>query len=243
MRTRDVPFSGLSLQARRVEAFRDLDDSVLAVLLDGAVVMEFDRGEVLLEEDAPAEHFFALLSGQAKIVHRSGNGREHLIHVVTPGTPVGLSAMFRQRVYPATAVAAENCLVLRVTRAAVTAAVRADTEFALKILGVMSLRQRMFVKKMSNHGVSAIRRVARYVVHRVLIEDSTEIRLKVSREEWANMLGVARETLSRVLARLVAEGVLDVKGREVSVRQMEKLKALSGMDREKEKRRSSERQR
>ncbi len=230
MRNIDCSDAGRVLQLRRVELFAPLQAATLARLASRAQLQEYAAQEILQEEGAEAGHFFALVRGQVKIVHRTGTGREHLIHVVSEGATVGEACMFRQKLWPATAVAQENCLVLRIPRDDLLSCVRSDPELAEGLLGAMSLRVRMLVKKLSNQGVDASRRVSRYILHRALIEQSRTFTLKVSREEMANMLGIARETLSRVLSRLVNADILTVQGREVTVLDRARLEDLAAWE-------------
>ena len=83
------------------------------------------------------------------------------------------------------------------------------------------------MKKVSNHGVNAQRRVSRYILHRALIENTMQLELAISREEMANMLGIARETLSRVLSRLVEEQILTVQGRKVRILNLNLLRKMA----------------
>ena len=236
MRVVQCPPSGMIMQLKRLELFRDASDAVLQIVAGQAELVEYMPQDVLHEENSVADAFHSIFRGRVKMLHRTKSGREHLIHVVKGEGQVGLAAMFRQKDHPATVVALENTLAARIGRKAITKAAQSDPAFAMHLLGIISLRLRMYVKKLSNQGVSANRRVCRYILHRVLIEQNTRLVLKVGREEMANMLGMARETLSRVLGRLVSEGVVTVKGREVTVLQLARLRKMAAWDKEKDER-------
>ncbi len=230
MRTIECPPQVRLLQLKRAAIFEGVKDSTLAQLVRTSALQEYDTHELLAVEDEVATCCFVLIRGLVKIVHRPSNGREHLIHVVSEGGTIGEAVMFRQKQWPSTAVALECCLVLRLQRTAVNEAARSDPDFALLLLGILSLRLRMCIKKLSNQGINASQRVCRYILHRTLIENQSMVRLKVSREEMANMLGITRETLSRMLSRLVADKVLSVRGREVSVLDSERLQNLADQE-------------
>lgn len=239
MRVVQCPSSGMIMQLKRLELFREAPDAVLQIVAEQAELVEYVPQDVLHEENEPAESFHGIFRGRVKLLHRTKSGREHLIHVIKGEGQIGLATMFRQRDHPATAVALENTLAVRVSREAITKAAQSDPAFALHLLGIVSLRLRMFVKKLSNQGVSANKRVCRYILHRVLIEQNSQLILKVSREEMANMMGIARETLSRVLGKLVNEGVIAVKGREVKILQLPRLRKMAAWDKEKDEREDS----
>ncbi|MDO5536937.1 MAG: Crp/Fnr family transcriptional regulator [Desulfovibrionaceae bacterium] len=230
MRTVECLPAARLLQIKRVAMFDGVSESTLATLVSTAVLQEFDAQEVLAQEGEDAEACYALIRGLVKVVHRQSSGREHIIHMVSEGATIGESAMFRQKHWPSTAVALEKSLVLRLERKAMNDAARQDPDFAVHLLGVFSLRLRMCVKKLSNQGINASQRVGRYILHRAIIEDKTTLRLKMSREEMANMLGITRETLSRVLSRLVGERILSVQGRIMTVLDMEALQNLADQE-------------
>lgn len=218
------------LQLKRVPMFESMKESTLQTLVATAVLQEYSGQEMLATEGDPADACFVLIRGLVKVVHRQSSGREHIIYIVSEGATIGEYAMFRQKHWPCSAVALEKSLVLRLERQAMNDAVRQDPDFAISMLGVLSLRLRMCIKKLSNQGINASQRVGRYILHRVFIEDKTTLRLKVSREEMANMLGITRETLSRVLSRLVADRILVVQGRVMTVLDMQGLQNLADQE-------------
>lgn len=207
----------MMLQLHRVPLFAATSEAVSRRLVDGASLLELGRSESLLEEGVPADAFFVVLGGSIKIVHRLDDGRERLVHVVEKGGTVGLAAMFRQQTYPASAMAQKAALVLRVSKEAMIAAVREDSDFALSLLEILALRNRMFVKKLGSHGSPSFQRLSQFLLHRSAMACNDTFNLGLSREEMANMLGTVRETLSRSLARLIHEGVIGVNGRILTI--------------------------
>ncbi len=59
---------------------------------------------------------------------------------------------------------------------------------------------------------------------------ATEFRLAMSRNDIANYLGLAVETVSRVFTRLQQQEVLEVSNREVRIRDLLRLAAAAGID-------------
>ncbi len=58
-------------------------------------------------------------------------------------------------------------------------------------------------------------RLATYLLHRRQIGGGDVVRLGVSREVLANLLGLARETLSRQLSRFAENGLVALEGRDI----------------------------
>jgi CRP/FNR family transcriptional regulator len=57
---------------------------------------------------------------------------------------------------------------------------------------------------------------------------SSEVVLRMTREEIGSYLGLKLETVSRTFSRFQEEGLLDVKQRQIRILQQERLKDLVG---------------
>jgi CRP/FNR family transcriptional regulator len=57
-----------------------------------------------------------------------------------------------------------------------------------------------------------------------------EFNLSMPRDDIANYLGLARETVSRLLTRFEVDGLLSVQRRRVRIHDMDRLQALAGSD-------------
>lgn len=228
MRVITCPKASLSLQLRRADLFKGLSDATCGILLRSAALLEFERQEAIFVERAPCAFCFVLLSGNAKVVHRLDDGRERVVRLVKPGGTLGEAVMFRQTTYPSTAVAQEECRCIRIPRQSFAEAVTGDMDFALALIGVLSVRIRMFTNKVGIQGSRVSIRLASYILHRAKFAGSASFDLGMSREEMANMLGIVRETLSRSLSRLVSDGLISVSGRVITVVDRERMEALAG---------------
>ena len=76
-------------------------------------------------------------------------------------------------------------------------------------------------------------RLATYLLHRRQIGGTDVIRLGVSREVLANLLGLARETLSRQLSRFAEAGLVELEGKDIAIRDVSALREIAseGSDR------------
>lgn len=228
MRVITCPKAALGLQLGRVDLFKGVSDATIALLVRSAVLMEFDRQEAIFVERAPSAYCFALVSGNAKVVHRLDDGRERLVRLVKPGGTIGEAVMFRQSTYPATAVAQDECRVIRIPRDSFAEAVRSDMAMALSLIGALSVRVRMFTNKVGIQGSRVSIRLASYILHRAKFAGSDTFDLGMSREEMANMMGIVRETLSRSLSRLVSDQIIAVSGRTITILDRKRIETLCG---------------
>ena len=80
--------------------------------------------------------------------------------------------------------------------------------------------------------VPATRRLAAYLVVLGSEQESPRrVTLPISKGQLASVLGTIPETLSRILARMASQGLLEVKGREIRIQDWEGLQALGSAER------------
>ena len=200
-----------------VPLLADLTPQEFQALAERARLCTHPKGAQIFVENQQATGFHVLADGLVKICHFTTEGREMVLHLIRPGGTFGEAALFQGGTFPASAVAMRASRSLLLPGPFFMELVRGNPDLALRIIATLSLRLRMFTRKLeSRHLREAPQRLAAYLLHRSRLDGGTpSVRLDTSREVLASMLGTARETLSRTLTRLVELGAVEVRGREV----------------------------
>lgn len=196
------------LQGRELAAVLREDDWLeLAAHLRLA---DFSPGEILFREGGQCEALPLVLSGEVKLVKAGPDGREHVLHLTRPGVFCDVGALFYTGGLPCTAEAVTTGRALWLDKKTLKACVARNTQLACYLLRVLTHRQRLFINKVagSQGVISVARRVAGWLLHRSKMEKSDIIALSGTRELWARLLGVSRESLSRELNALNRAGVI-----------------------------------
>ena len=190
-------------------------------LAAGCRMRAFARGATLFREGERADGMHIVLRGVVKVVRFAPDGREMVLHLVRKGNTIGEAAMFQKGTFPASAVAVDDVETLFTL-------VTENPEMALRMLAALSLRLRMFAHKLAAQGQGgAACRLATYLLHRRQIGGGDCIRLGVSREVLANLLGLARETLSRQLSRFSEAGLVELRGKDIVILDVPALQATA----------------
>ncbi len=127
---------------------------------------------------------------------------------------LGEAALFGERKYPATAVAAEPLVCRRLDREHVTALIRTDDEAAWFFLGRLADRLTGVIGRLDDLGSMGIStRLARHLINRVTTTGSTVISLGMTQRELAEELGTVREVVVRELRHMVSAGLVASSGR------------------------------
>jgi len=212
---------------RRAAMFSALKPSVLGGLLDRCRTRRYNAGQVIFTADAPAEAFFVILTGQVKVYKLSPRGEEQILHLYGPGETFGEAAALSLGTYPACAEALEPSDLLVVQRPVLRDAIGRDPDLCLGIIAGLSGKLQEFaelIEQLSLRQVPA--RLAKVLLDEAQRAGSKTFRLRQSKRQLAARIGTAAETLSRTLGRLKADGLIDVAGSQITLRDVEGLEGL-----------------
>lgn len=210
---------------RKMSLFKGLDDEAFGRLLCHAKVQKVARNEVIFVEGEPAAQLFLVLSGWIKLWRQSEDGHESVIGVFAEGESFAEAAIFDQKGYPVSAVAADDSRLLAISAASVLREFRKNPDYAINVVADLSRHMRLLVRQIEQLSISSsTERLARFLV-KLCPKDAEEavVRFPVEKSLIAGRLGMQPETLSRGLAKLRKIGV-NTKGSMVTIDDVEALR-------------------
>lgn len=198
-----------TLPNQTITALRDLPETTVADLMRVMHLRAFRRGSVLFDQGEEPGAIFFVESGRIKWHKVSEDGNEQILQVAEPGQAVGLVALLDRKPYIAAATAVEDATVWVLTLADFDRMVIKYPQLALKIMtqlgdGVRWLLEH--VHAMTNR--SAHERVASVLIRKAELHDAGRRIIPLTHQEIANLAGMARETVSRVLADFQRRGAV-----------------------------------
>lgn len=216
----------LAEQLAKVPFFATLDTTALEELADASVRCTFRAGEMVFLEGEPSPGLLLVESGLVKIVKSSRQGREHILAIIEPWEPANAVAVFTSRPNPATAVALEAVQAWILPRSAVLAILRKRPDFAERIIENMADHMVRLTEVVADLSLrSVIERLAR-----LILDEAVDDRLARPRwhtlPEMAAQLGTVPDVAQRALARLAADGLVEVSRREILIKDRPALEHL-----------------
>jgi len=192
----------------------------------------FKAGELLFTEGEPCHGLQIIARGRVRIFKTSANGREQVLAVNQPGEPVAELPVFDGGVYPASGAAVEETQIAFIAQRDFQNFCLEHPAVALKVLSVVGARLRRLVGIIEELSFTTIRQRLVALLLKLAREEGAqsaagiEFLLPSTHQELANQLGTVRELISRNLQRLQAEGLLEVDGRRIVVKEMKGLSAM-----------------
>ncbi|MBN2581849.1 MAG: Crp/Fnr family transcriptional regulator [Planctomycetes bacterium] len=211
----------------RVSLFESLPPKDLLQLASVARREHFPRDATLFLQGQRADRFYVLVEGAVKLFRTSPDGRQQILHTVTPPNAFAEAAVFAGARYPAHAVAMKPSECLLMPRQEFVDLLGRYPELTMRVLASMSRRLQDFVnliEDLSLREVSA--RLARYLLEEADRHERRKFRLSMPKGELARQLGTTPETLSRTFTRMDDRGLLTTSGQTVHLLDTDRLAAM-----------------
>ena len=212
-----------------IPLFHGLPEGQLEEVVDIVVDQFFGRGQAVFSEGEDAAGFYVVISGMVKIFKLSPEGKEQILHFAGPGESFGEVPMFAGGHFPAHAEAIEKSRIFFFPRALFLEMIRKDPSLAMNMLAELSRHLRRFARLVEELSLKEVPgRLAAYLVYLSGRENNSgELELNITKGQLASLLGTIPETISRILGKMSAQGLIQVQGRRIRILDRRALEELS----------------
>lgn len=189
-----------------------LEEGELKELLQrsGCYPRSYERGQMLRFGKEGKSDFLFILQGRVKVEMVSPGGKTIRLRVLE--SPELLLPAFlnnSSRRLPVNMVALEETAILPLSKETLTEIIHGNRAFTSNFLTVLSERFTFLLTRLEFLNFHTIGRKLAYYLLSQLEEDSEPVRLPLSIREIAELFGVERPSLSRVLGDFTASGWIE----------------------------------
>jgi CRP-like cAMP-binding protein len=204
--------------------FNELHPADLERLVAVMSPQAFRRSERVIGSADGRSHVFVLAQGRLRVCSVTSGGREVTLHRFCSGSVLGLANLVSALPPAVDAFAETDGVLLRAPAREVVTLMGCIPRLGLVLLRE-ALRQlhdaEEFARRLSQSSVE--RRVAAALLELAIPPEGAP----TSREHLASRAAASRESVSRTLQRLAGQGVLELTGRRVRLRDEEALRRLA----------------
>lgn len=184
---------------------------------------------MLYQEGKRPRFLYYLMKGKVKAYKSHEDGKEYITNLYSDGDFIGYTALIEDANYDDSATILEDAEVMMIPKDDFLQMVYSDISIASKFIHIITQNVREKEERLLNLAYSSLRkRVAKALVDIVekfnLKEQTSPI--EISREDIAQYVGTATESLIRTLSDFKAEKLIDIKSGKIIVNNVEKLKNL-----------------
>ena len=187
----------------------------------------YKKGQPIFIEGSFPRGVFCLNQGKVKIFTRGDEGKEQIIHIAKEGEIIGFRAMFSGEPYKVAASTLEECNICFIGKEDFLNMIDTNPTLRNGIMKELSKElgdRAIFITNMAQKSVRERLAFALLILGDIYGEEQ----INLTREDMANFVGTATETLIRLLKDFKEEGIIEIHTRKLEIINKDKLLVLAG---------------
>jgi CRP-like cAMP-binding protein len=216
---------------RELSSLKALNKDELLKLAECKTSYTIKKGDPIFEEGDSVNGIFCVTSGVCKLSKLSPNGKDQIIKLVKPGELLGQRSMISDEPANLSAVALEDMEVCFIPRSEVINMFDKNNQFSMNMMKTICGD----LKEASEHMISISQKTVKERLAETLVylaesfgkNEDGSLRIQLSREELAGMIGTATESCIRLLSDFNKIGLIELVGKKIVIKDLNKLKRIA----------------
>jgi CRP-like cAMP-binding protein len=212
--------------------FRALNQKDKATIEQHHKLYHIKKGDLLFKAGDKHRGLICLASGKVKVFKEGVGGREQILKLVKQHGFIGYRALFSEHSWSVSAEAIEDSVICVFEKSSFVKILKKNSDLSLRFIRLLSEELAY-----SNHRTVSLtqKHIRGRIAESLLImrdtygyeEDSSTIRVSLSREDIAGLSNMTTSNAIRTLSNLAAEGNITTKGKKIIILNETNLKHIS----------------
>jgi CRP/FNR family transcriptional regulator len=188
----------------------------------------YKKGQTIFYEGNHANGLFCIYDGKVKLSKLGDDGKEQIVRFAKTSDILGYRSLLSDEPYHATATAMEDCHVCLLSKDKFMQLMEKDPKLSLSVVQLLSKDLRgaeqllidiaqKSVKERISEALLLLKNTFGY------LEDGKTIGASMTRSEIADIAGTTTETTIRTLAQLSKDGLIELKGKKIVIKDFPRL--------------------
>ena len=214
--------------SRQKSLFCKLEEEELDTLSINKNCINFKKGEFVFEERNTPKGIYCINSGKVKIYKLGDKGKKQIVRLAKDGDIIGYRSLLSGERYTAFARCIEPANICFVPKETFFDLIKTNQDVSMRMMEMLSRELRK-----SEQALTGIvqKPVKERLAETILMlketygyeDDKQTLNVTLSREDIADLVGTATETVIRFLAQLKDDGVIEQKGKRIVIKNMQSL--------------------
>lgn len=210
-------------KSREDSLFSKLSAEHLCTLSENKTCIKYKKGQVIFYEGTRPLGLFCVNEGKIKVYKDGSQGKEQIINFGKHGDFLGYRALLSEEMYAASAMVLEDATVCFVPKSDFMKVFLEDQVFVKKLMKSVCHEMGILEEKIINLAQKSVReRLATTLLmlketYSMEGDESQIIDIALSREDLANIVGTATETVIKLLADFKQENLIATEGKKIKI--------------------------
>jgi len=201
---------------RKISLFASLTPEELHQVREKFIIKSFKKNEIMLHEEHTNEYMYIILDGEAKVVNTTETGKEILITVHQTGDFFGELSLIDGKTAPAAVTAMKDSVTAIISKQDFYSLLFNQRKVLENLLQLFCSRIRESLKKIQilnfNNAAQRIKMLFLMLseTYGEKTEKGTILKIKLIHQDIADMVGLTRETVTRILDKWQRGGEIEI---------------------------------
>jgi CRP-like cAMP-binding protein len=191
----------------------------------------YKRGDILYNEGNRISGFYCINSGIIKVFKTGVDGKEQIIRFARKGEIIAYRSVLSNEPACTSAKVIEDCQVCFIPSELLIQFVKTNPAFAFEIVKLTCHELAEANSYITDIAQKTVReRVAEVLMNLVKdfgLDDQKYLRISLTREELANIVGTATESVIRLLSEFKSDKLIELNGRKIRILDLRGLERIS----------------
>lgn len=194
---------------------------------------QYKRGEVLYTEGNRISGFFCINSGIIKVFKTGSDGKEQIIRFAKTGEIIAYRSVLSNEVACTTAEVIEDCQVCFIPSEILISFVKSNSTFAFELLKLACDElgeANSFITDIAQKTVrERLAEILLLLITEFGLDEQRFLKISLTREELANIVGTATESVIRLLSEYKTDKLVELNGRKIKILNIHALEKISNL--------------
>lgn len=193
----------------------------------------YKKGDILYHEGSRISGFYCINKGIIKVFKTGFDGKEQIIRFAKPGDIIAYRSVLSNEPACTTAKVIEDCQVCFIPTELLILFVKSNSSFALEVVKLTCHELGEANSYITDIAQKTVReRLAEVLIHLVNdfgLDEMKYLKITLTREELANIVGTATESVIRLLSEFKLDKLVELNGRKIKILNIKGLEKISNV--------------
>jgi CRP-like cAMP-binding protein len=195
----------------------------LKALIAGRKIRQIKKKQVLYYEGDHPQGIYLVIEGTIRTFKMAEDGRELMMGLYKADDFLGVNALLLDESFTETAEAVDDAAVCLLPKEGIITLVNKYPEITLEFIKILANNIREKEDQLLELAYNSVRKRLAQTLVRLSKQFTDPSQFKISRDELASMAGMATETVSRTLSDFKDEKLIEKKGSQIQILDLNRL--------------------
>jgi CRP/FNR family transcriptional regulator, polysaccharide utilization system transcription regulator len=194
---------------------------------------QYKRGDILYQEGNRISGFYCINDGIIKVFKTGFDGKEQIIRFAKKGDIIAYRSVLSNELACTSAKVIEDCSVCFIPSEILISFIKINSNFALELIKLACHElgeANSFITDIAQKTVrERLAEILLFLVSDFGLDEEQFLNISLTREELANIVGTATESVIRLLSEFKSDKLVELNGRKIKILNTKGLEKISNI--------------